>query len=131
MHLFSSFVFASRLPQAIEVHRCCCPGGLLGGLGAGRGRLGGILEREREREIVGLVVLHLFPLFAFASGSPQALEVHYCRCRGGLGARRGGFGGHICRRVLFLFSSLCLFTVVVVGDKAFAILAGWGVVTNS
>ena len=52
-------------------------------------------EREREREIVRLVFLHLF---AFASRSPQALEVHYCRCRsgllGGLGARRGGFGGH-------------------------------------
>ena len=28
--------------HAIEVHRCCCPGGLLGGLRAGRGGLGGI-----------------------------------------------------------------------------------------
>ena len=37
----------------------------------------------------------------------------------------------ISRRVLFLFSPLCPFTVAVVGDKAFAILAGWGVVTNS
>jgi len=81
--------------RVIEVHRCCCPGGLLGGLGAGRGRLGGILERERE--FVGLVVLHFFPLFAFASRSPQAPEVHYCCCLGGLlgglVAGRGGFGG--------------------------------------
>ena len=45
---------------------------------------------------------------------------------------RGGEGlGGISKRVLFLFSPLCLFTVAVVGDKAFAILAGWGVVTNS
>ena len=27
----------------IEVHRCCCPGGLLGGLRAGRGGLGHVL----------------------------------------------------------------------------------------
>ena len=27
--------------HAIEVHRCCCPGGLLGGPCAGRGGLGG------------------------------------------------------------------------------------------
>ena len=61
-------------------------------------------EIEREREIVRLVVLHLF---AFASGSPQALEVHCCRCRsgllGGLGARWGGFGGAFLRESCFCF----------------------------
>jgi len=137
--------------QVIEVHCCCCPGGLLGGLAAGRegfwreflrGIVGPVVVpfcllalpshrgrrrrsgdrgpslllsgwtprwprcgagtvgrnfREREREFLGLVVLHFFPLFAFASRSPQAPEVHYCCCLGGLlgglVAGRGGFGG--------------------------------------
>ena len=41
---FISFRFlcieAAAGDHAIEVHRCCCPGGLLGGLRAGRGGLG-------------------------------------------------------------------------------------------
>ena len=44
--VFISFRFlcieAAAGDHAIEVHRCCCPGGLLGGPCAGRGGLGGI-----------------------------------------------------------------------------------------
>ena len=32
--------------QVIEVHRCCCPGGLLGGLGAWRGGSGGHISKR-------------------------------------------------------------------------------------
>ena len=45
----------------IEVHCCCCLGGLLGGIGAGRGRLCGL-------SLIGFVrsvVLFLFPSFSF------------------------------------------------------------------
>ena len=93
-------------------------------------------EIEREREIVRLVVLHLFAFALRLAAGDHAIEVHCCRCRsgllGGLGARWGGFGGAFLRESLVcMFSPLCPFTVAVVGDKAFAILAGWGVVTNS
>jgi len=60
--LFISFLFlhieAIASNREIEVHRCCYPGGFLGGLGAGRGGLGLIYNIE----VAWLVILHLFPL---------------------------------------------------------------------
>jgi len=50
----------------IEVHCCCCRGGLLGGIGAGRGGLCGLSMIG----FVWLVVLFLFPSFSFSSRPP-------------------------------------------------------------
>jgi len=60
--LFISFLFlcieAAAGDLEIEVHRCCCLGGFLGGLGVRQGGLGLIYNIE----FFWLVVLHLFPL---------------------------------------------------------------------
>jgi hypothetical protein len=80
----------------IEVHRCCCPGGLLGGLGAWHGGSGGISKRG-----CGLG-WSCFVSFRFlcieAAAGDHAIEVHRCCCPGGLlgglAARRGGFWRH-------------------------------------
>ena len=99
--LFPSFAFVSRVLQAIirlrstiEVHYCCCPGGLLGGIGAGRGGLYGL-------SMIGFAEGHpLFISFLFlhieASASDQEIEVHHCYYLGGflsgLGVGQGGLG---------------------------------------
>jgi len=54
----------------IEVHRCYCLGGLLGGLGAWRGGSRGTFLREVMGS-VGLAVL--FPSISFALRLPQAI----------------------------------------------------------
>jgi len=60
--IFISFLFlhieAVTGGREIEFHRCYCPGGFLGGLGAGRGGLWLIYNIY----VVWLVVLHLFSL---------------------------------------------------------------------
>ena len=79
--------------RVIEVHRCCCPGGLLGGLGAWLGGLGGISKRG-----CGLGWSCCFISFRFlcieAAAGDHAIEVHRCCCPGGLlGGLRAGRGG--------------------------------------
>jgi len=53
--------------QVIEVHRCCCPGGLLGGLGAWRGGSGGTFLRA---VVVSVCLAVLFPSASFALRLP-------------------------------------------------------------
>ena len=82
--------------QLIEVHRCCCPGGLLGGLGAWRGGSVGTFLREVAGS-VGLVFVSFRFLCIEAAAGDHAIEVHRCCCPGGLlggpCAGRGGLGG--------------------------------------
>ena len=94
--VFISFRFlcigAAAGDHAIEVHRCCCLGGLLGGPCGGRGGLGGISKGGCG---LGLSCMISFPcLCVDATAGDHPIEVHPCCCPGGflggLGARRGG-----------------------------------------
>ena len=97
---------------AIEVHHCCCPGGLLGGPCAGRGGLGGISKGGCG---LGLSYMISFPcLCVMAAIGDHLIEVHCCCCPGGLlrgiGVGRGGlYGlsmiGFVRSVILFLFPS--------------------------
>ena len=93
--------------RVIEVHRCCCPGGLLGGLGAWLGGLGGISKRG-----CGLGWSCCFISFRFlcieAAAGDHAIEVHRCCCPGGLlGGLRAGRG----RLGACVLSIVCAFVV--------------------
>src|ERR1700690_1254973 len=81
--------------RVIEVHRCCCPGGLLGGLGAWHGGSGGISKRG-----FGLGWPCFFISFRFlcieAAAGDHVMEVPGCcypgGLLGGLCSGRGGLG---------------------------------------
>ena len=81
--------------QVIEVRCCCCPGGLLGGLPAGREGLQGIFKRRRGVGCSPFIYLLCFRI-EVAAGD-RVIEVHRCCCPGGLlgglGAGRGWLGG--------------------------------------
>ena len=85
-YCFISFCFlcieASVGDHAIEVHRCCYPGGLLGGLYAGRGGLGDISKGGCG---FGLSCIISFPcLCVKVSVGDHPIKVHYFCYPGGL-----------------------------------------------
>ena len=96
----------------IEVHHCCCLGGLLGGLGAWHGGSGGISKGGYG---LGLSCTISFPcLCVKAAAGDHPIEVHCCfhpgGLLGGIGVGRGGlYGlsviGFVWSIVLFLFHS--------------------------
>ena len=104
--------------QVIEVHRCCCQGGLLGGLGAWRGGSGGISKRGCELGW-SCFISFLFLCIEVAVGD-HAIEVHHCYYPGGPCVGRGGFGGISkggCGLGLSCMISFpCLCVVATVGD---------------
>jgi len=114
--VFISFCFlcieATASDHVIEVHHCCCPGGLLGGPCAGRGGLGGISKGGCG---LGLSCMISFPcLCVEAAAGDHPIEVHCCCYPGGLlggiGAGHGGLCGLSMTRfvrsvILFLFPS--------------------------
>ena len=88
----------------IEVHRCCYPGGLLGGLGVRRGGPWRISKRGCGLGWSCFVSFHF--LCIEAAAGDHAIEVHRCCCPGGLlGGLRAGRGGEGWGHVLF---QLCM-----------------------
>jgi len=84
--VFISFCFlcteAATGNHAIKVHRCCYPGGLLGGPCAGMCVLGGI---SKQRCGLDLSCMISFPFLCVeAAAGDHPIEVHCCCCPGGL-----------------------------------------------